>query len=247
VVINDFETLPVQSGDLKFKLPKDASSQYQNRCIFKIKQICLLYATFLGGDRTRILFCMEEINHGAHSMKYFQRIEMQEIAIAHAQIKAEIECQESLWTADESRQRHIKVQRHTQSIPLRMVNRRPNDPRRTEDIHESKVSQYASIFPRTMMFLNRTAFWLGGTLERAMFARLVPHSVVYPHIDDGLYYSVRDRYHFVISSPEGSSLKAGDEEVLMHEGELWKFDNKAMHESENCSDLWRVHLIFDVF
>lgn len=180
-------------------------------------------------------------------MKNFHRIERHEIDCAHALIKAEIESQDNLWTADESRQSKISVQRHTQSVPLRIANRKPGDSRMTEDIQECKSTQYSQFFPHTMTFLNQTALFLGGTLERALFVRLMPHSVVYPHIDHGLYYAVRDRYHFVIMSFDGSWLKADDEEVVMREGELWRFNNKAMHESANNSDRWRIHLIFDVF
>ena len=39
---------------------------------------------------------------------------------------------------------------------------------------------------------------------------------------------------------------AGGETVVMQEGELWAFDNKAKHDARNLTDEPRVHLIFDV-
>jgi hypothetical protein len=42
-------------------------------------------------------------------------------------------------------------------------------------------------------------------------------------------------------------LRSGTEQIIMNPGELWWFDNKALHESENRSDEWRTHLIFDIF
>ena len=69
---------------------------------------------------------------------------------------------------------------------------------------------------------------------------------VYEHIDRGEYYGVRDRYHLVMTSVDGSCLKAGEEEVTMREGELWWFDNKAVHEAWNRGYQDRIHLVFDV-
>lgn len=162
-------------------------------------------------------------------------------------LRMELMRNEQLWTADESRQTKIQVQRHTQSIPLRASERKPNDDRKTEDIQESRITRYATSFPVAMSFLSRAEMLLQGTLERALYVRLLPQAVVYPHVDTGAYYAVRDRYHFVVSSRQGSLLKSGGEEVTMQEGELWWFDNKALHESSNPSDEWRVHLIFDIF
>jgi len=51
--------------------------------------------------------------------------------------------------------------------------------------------------------------------------------------------------HLVLKSTAGSWLRAGDEEVTMREGELWWFDNKAVHEAWNKGGD-RIHLIFDV-
>ena len=57
---------------------------------------------------------------------------------------------------------------------------------------------------------------------------------------------MRDRYHLVLRSTKGSWLKAGDEEIRMQEGELWRFDNKQVHEAYNDGDEDRIHMIFDL-
>jgi hypothetical protein len=69
---------------------------------------------------------------------------------------------------------------------------------------------------------------------------------VLPHIDRGEYYRLRDRYHLVIRSEHGSLLNAGGESARLHEGELWWFDNKAIHDACNDSAADRIHLIFDL-
>jgi len=79
-----------------------------------------------------------------------------------------------------------------------------------------------------------------------MYVRLAPQKQVYRHIDTGAYYRVRDRYHFVLRSDGGSPLTSGDERCVLHEGQLWWFDNKLPHEAFNPGDTWRIHLIFDL-
>lgn len=69
---------------------------------------------------------------------------------------------------------------------------------------------------------------------------------VYSHVDGGACYTMRNRFHLVLRSTHGSWLKAGDEEVRMHEGEIWWFDNKQLHEAFNDGEDDRVHMIFDL-
>ena len=87
---------------------------------------------------------------------------------------------------------------------------------------------------------------LGGDLSRISVVRLNPHGRVYPHIDEGDYYKVRDRYHLVLRSPGGSEMNSGGEEVVFRDGELWWFNNKAVHDAFNPSAEGRIHVIFDV-
>ena len=95
-------------------------------------------------------------------------------------------------------------------------------------------------------FLEDVSTELDADLSRAKIVCLPAGKKVYPHIDRGEYYRFRGRYHFVLKSSAGSWLKAGDEEVRMHEGELWWFDNDQMHEAFNDGDQDRVHIIFDL-
>ena len=69
---------------------------------------------------------------------------------------------------------------------------------------------------------------------------------VLSHVDRGAYYACRDRYHLVIHSPGGSEMKAGGESAVFQPGELWCFNDKAVHEAFNHSNDWRIHLIFDL-
>ena len=152
-----------------------------------------------------------------------------------------------MWSADTSRQRKIRCQRHTRNIFLRTAKKPlPPGAKNANDIHESRTARGATKFPRTLAFCESTAKDLGAELGRAALVALLPKCKVYPHVDAGAYYRVRDRLHLVLKSSQGSPLCAGDETVVMREGELWAFDNKARHFAENRSSEPRVHLIFDV-
>lgn len=177
-------------------------------------------------------------------MKNFRKINLSWLGDIFPSIQTELEDNGCLWPIVQHRQNNIMVQRDTESIFLRAP--LVKAPGSTNDIQESVPTAFVNAFPITMKFLDRFANEVKGELGRAMFARLKSHSFVYPHIDEGTYYAVRDRYHLVVDSPSGSDMSIEDEDVIMTNSELWWINNKGMHHSFNRSDNWRSHLIFDI-
>ena len=160
---------------------------------------------------------------------------------------AELDAEPDMWFADTSRQRKVRCQRNTLNIFLRAPKKPlPPGAKNANDVHESRRMRAAAKFPRTLAFCESIAEEWGAALGRAALVDLLPKSRVYPHIDTGAYYRIRDRLHLVLRSPEGSPLAAGEETVVMREGELWVFNNKVKHSAENPSQEPRVHLIFDL-
>ena len=160
---------------------------------------------------------------------------------------AELDAAPELWFADTSRQRKVRCQRNTLNIFLRAPrNPLPPGAKNANDVHESRLTRAAAKFPSTLAFCEGVAAAWGATPGRATLVSLQPRSRVYPHVDAGAYYRIRDRLHLVLRSPGGSPLTAGDETVVMREGELWVFDNKVRHSADNPSEDARVHLIFDL-
>ncbi len=160
---------------------------------------------------------------------------------------AELNAAPDVWLANTSRQRKVRCQRDTRNIFLRVAVRPlPPGARNANDVHASRVARYASKFPKTLAFCQQFADLQGYELGRVTLVALQPHGWVRPHVDAGAYYRIRDRFHLVLVSPGGSPLTAKSETVVMREGELWAFDNKARHEARNPSGEPRVHLIFDV-
>lgn len=161
-------------------------------------------------------------------------------------LRLELGRHSSAWGAQTGRQLTAPAQRHTNAIPLRGLRRSRIRGRRRRDVHESRWTSLSARFPATVAFIEEFAAQQRGAPGRARFALLPPGKTVLPHIDRGEYYRLRDRYHLVIRSAQGSLLNAGEESVRMHEGELWWFDNKAVHDACNDSDADRIHLIFDL-
>ena len=104
----------------------------------------------------------------------------------------------------------------------------------------------AAAFPKACRYVDDMISSLKGTPGRVVMANLRPNGTIYPHTDDGLYWLLRDRYHLVLKSANGSRFKAGGEEVHMREGELWWFDPTVEHQAFNESDEDRIHIILDV-
>lgn len=159
---------------------------------------------------------------------------------------AELSSAEGVWDAATGRQEKIEVQREALSIALRGLRKSAMGDRKPRDVHESRWTSGSASFPCARRFLADIAGSENSLLSRAKIVCLPAGRRVYPHIDRGAYYQVRNRYHLVLRSTAGSWLKAGDEEVRMREGELWWFDNKQMHEAFNDGDQDRIHLIFDL-
>ena len=175
-------------------------------------------------------------------LRHFRHLRSLDIAPLLAEVEANAEC----WSYNTRRQERIRVQRETNTIPLRGPARPIPEGIHNNDHHPSEATPLAPRFPTVMGFVEDFARQLGGELGRVNVVRLQPRGQVYRHIDHGEYYRIRDRYHLVLQSPGGSLMEAGSETVRMGAGELWWFDNKQPHEAFNESGDWRVHVIFDV-
>ena len=167
--------------------------------------------------------------------------------VATQPLLAELHAAPEMWRLDTSRQRKVRCQRNTENIFLRAAKKPlPRGAKNANDVQESRLIWTAASFPETLNFCESIAASVGGHLGRATLVALLPGTRVFPHVDTGAYYRIRDRYHLVLESRNGSPLTAGDETVAMREGELWIFNNKVRHSARNRSEQPRIHLIFDV-
>lgn len=176
-------------------------------------------------------------------MKYFERIRKD---IDPGPFLDEIASVDGAWDIATGRQDTIEVQREALAIPLRGLKKSAIGERRRRDVHESRWTSGSTAYPVACGFLREIAEALESELSRAKIVCLPAGRRVYPHVDRGAYYRLRNRYHLVLRSAAGSWLKAADEEVRMREGELWWFDNDQPHEAFNDGDEDRIHMIFDL-
>lgn len=176
-------------------------------------------------------------------MEYFKRLRAD---IDPTPFLDEISSVAHAWDVSTGRQDKIAVQREAKAIPLRGLRKSAIGTRKRRDVHESRWTTTSQSYPVARAFLGEFAAAQDSILGRAKIVCLPAGKRVYPHIDRGLYYRVRNRYHFVLTSTHGSWMKAGDEEVRMQQGELWWFDNDQMHEANNDGDQDRIHMIFDM-
>lgn len=176
-------------------------------------------------------------------MQYFRLIQS---GIDPAPFLAEIAAVPYAFAAVTGRQDKIAVQREAMSIPLRGMKASAAAGREPRNVHESRWTTGSVRYPLARGFIEKTANALDGLLSRAKIVCLPAGHRVYPHVDRGEYYRLRNRYHLVLKSSLGSWLKSGGEEVRMREGELWWFDNDQLHEAHNDGDEDRIHIIFDL-
>lgn len=80
---------------------------------------------------------------------------------------------------------------------------------------------------------------------RAMITRLPPGGRIQPHLDEGLYADVYDRFHVCLDA-DGAIFRCGTEGVEMRPGEAWWFNHKREHEVLNCGQRARLHLVLDL-
>jgi hypothetical protein len=176
-------------------------------------------------------------------MKHFQLIRS---GVAVRPLLDELAAVTDAWDQQTGRQDKVRVQREALAIPLRGLRKSRCHGRARRDVQESRWTSGSPRFPGLCTLISTVAEELDCEPGRAKLVSLPAGRRVYPHIDRGEYYRLHERHHLVLRSSLGSWLRAGDEEVRMHEGELWWFDNRAVHEAFNDGGEDRIHLIFDL-
>ena len=81
-------------------------------------------------------------------------------------------------------------------------------------------------------------------VHRCGFLSLPIDGYVGAHIDEGLYYLTRDRYHLSIAGQY--QYFVGNETAIIDEGTLFWFNNKMPHGAVNLGDETRITFVFDL-
>ncbi len=150
------------------------------------------------------------------------------------------------WSIDTRRQNNITHHQKTWSLILRQSPNKTEFYKPIDQKHESLATLTADLLPKTHAAILQLANELGIGLGRVAVVKLRPKAQAYRHYDSERHLAGRKRYHLVLDSAQsGNILESGSERVEVKPGEVWFFDNKAMHRAVNNSDQYRVHVIFD--
>lgn len=147
---------------------------------------------------------------------------------------------------DSNLERHVDNAPAARSVPLRGLVKSAQGGRARRDVHESRWTSTSHRLPRFQEFLRQIAAEEDSVLARARIVIMAAGQQAGPRTHQGDYFKLRNRFQLILKSASGSFLKAGNEEVLMQEGELWWFDNKTAHEARNNGEEDSIHLVFDL-
>jgi hypothetical protein len=149
-----------------------------------------------------------------------------------------------LWVNLDSLPNRPRTWAGTSRIQLRTNQKIPG--RHYHDVQETQDLPAWRTLTHTRNFVIDFAREVTGEIGHVRAASLRGGAEIIPHVDIGEYCAVRNRYHLVIVSKNGTEFIAGDERVTMNENELWWFDNKSLHSVRNPGDVPRIHLVFDI-
>ncbi|MEL6920993.1 MAG: hypothetical protein AAFO77_08185 [Pseudomonadota bacterium] len=128
-------------------------------------------------------------------MKNFRRLQT---GIDQTPILDEVAAIDGIWFEQTGRQQSAGVQREALAIPVRGLRKSAQGDRPRRDVHESRWTSGSARLPAARAFLERVADAEASIMGRAKIVSLPPGNKVYPHVDRGEYYRVRNRYHLIL-------------------------------------------------
>lgn len=143
---------------------------------------------------------------------------------------------------------------NTESIILRFPARSVHETEEALEEHLENFDQHENIdqpvfksLPeaRSLIF-NLMAAVEGERLGRVMINKLIPGGSIFPHADTPVHACYWDRFHVVLQSGPGATLRCGDETIHMETGSIWWFNNRLEHEAINAGADDRIHLVIDI-
>ena len=149
---------------------------------------------------------------------------------------------ETSWDQNTSRQNMYEVHKNTKSI---FNTDFPND----WNGKGYPIKKYP--LPETLQkevdyYISELETKYNGKVGKSVFAYLNPESMIFPHIDGGLYLTKCRRCHLVIKTNSFVHFFAGNDWVIFEEGDCFELNNQTMHSVVNYSKEPRIHLIIDI-
>jgi len=161
------------------------------------------------------------------------------------EVRDELAINAPLWDAFTVRQNFPgSPHRNTKTIPMRgassfLSSYKPHAKR--------KRTAFAAMLPHTEALVNSVLARMNvATVGNVLCVALEPGGEVLPHADTGAYPEHFERFHIVVTSPEGNWFKVADEYTQPQPGDVFFFNHRLTHSVGNPGDTPRVHIIVDV-
>jgi hypothetical protein len=147
------------------------------------------------------------------------------------------------WLESQSRHRDCEVKRWTQVSVLI-----DTDGQSWPDITLTRGSGWKPLSEAAMPLIERIIlhhYTPGGTILRAMVAKLLPGEVILPHRDRHPSYHCSHHIHVPIKTNPGVRFIIDGRPYAMKVGEAYEINNQKDHNVMNKGDEEQIHLMFD--
>lgn len=149
---------------------------------------------------------------------------------------------EAAWREQELRQQRYDVHHHTDSIVLLFCTEDWPDPVVTREPGWDRLATSAE---PVMTALLARGYPPGGTILRAMAARLRPGGRIRPHVDALASFAAAHRLHVPLTAGPGVRFTIDGRPCPMTVGEAYEINNQRPHSVMNLSGEPRISFIFD--
>ncbi len=150
---------------------------------------------------------------------------------------------EMAWNEDKYRQEEFEVHHATKSIIVLFV-----DLDRWPDVVVSREPGWDRIAEQSLPVMNRIIegfYPPGGTVIRAMAAKLLAGSIINPHVDKHPSFHVGHRIHIPITTNPRVRFMIDGRPYQFKVGEAYEINNQLMHSVMNKGTEDRITFIFD--
>ena len=147
------------------------------------------------------------------------------------------------WNEDKYRQEEFEVHHATQSIVVLFV-----DLDRWPDIVVKQEPGWPRLADTALPLMNHIVenfYPPGGTVIRAMAAKLLAGNVITPHVDKHPSFHVGHRIHIPITTNPRVRFMIDGRPYQFKVGEAYEINNQLSHSVMNKSDEDRIKFIFD--
>jgi hypothetical protein len=147
------------------------------------------------------------------------------------------------WLADQTRQQNFDVHYQTQSVVMLFID--ASHWPRAIIRKQAGWDWLAPVFAPVMHDILAKHYPPGGVVLRAMAAKLLPGSMIKPHIDAHPSFSLAHRIHIPLTTNERVRFMIDQQPYEFVKGNVYELNNQRLHSVMNKGKEGRITFIFD--